>query len=342
MPTQYKSKPYSVNLIKKNKSLNDGKQVSDGTIKDWLDNAPPWRKSPSKQTIKRQAPDLSEVSLRRGKTYVSSAHYNDNDDDNEDINEESQINFSLMLRRPLLVTGPPGCGKSTLAYHLAWFLGLGEPLRWEINSRTTLQNGLYSYDAVDHLRVIQERHQNKTTLGDKKSKIGEFITLGPLGTALLPTQLPRVLLVDELDKASYDLPNDLLHVFEEGVFKISELIRSGDKQNVIPYDPIKINERILVDQGKIQTFHHPVMIITSNQEREFPPAFLRRCVSLKLNVPKKEQMIDIIQAQLGDNYTDLPEDFIDGATDVILQSLFIEKKFGISKNHAKKGLQKRK
>src|SRR5262245_8207056 len=106
-------------------------------IDQWLEAPPPWRclARPSK-TVDRQVPP-DETANRRGKTYVCSGH-----------DEILRVNMALMLRRPLLVTGAPGLGKSTLAYSIAWCLSLGAPLRWEINSRTTLQEGLYTYDAV--------------------------------------------------------------------------------------------------------------------------------------------------------------------------------------------------
>ncbi len=198
---------------------HDG-QAHTEDLERWLSTPPPWRTpGTGVGNLDRQVA-LTTQSERRGSTYISSTRFEA--PEKPTVEEETRINIALMLRRPLLVTGKPGIGKSSLAYHLAWALGLGEPLRWEINSRTTLADGLYRYDAVSHLRVIQEAtaglHRGQTEGAEEQAKhdnIGEFITLGPLGTALLPTQRPRVLLVDELDKASFDLPNDLPHVFEE-------------------------------------------------------------------------------------------------------------------------------
>ncbi|MEU6106478.1 AAA family ATPase, partial [Streptomyces flaveolus] len=135
------------------------------------------------------------------------------------------VNAALHLRRPLLVTGHPGTGKSSLAYAIAHELELGKVLHWPVNSRSTLADALYQYDAVGRLR--------ETTLsrdgGHQPPDIGQFIRLGPLGTALLPGEHPRVLLVDELDKGDVDLPNDLLTVFEEGEFEIPDIGAAGGR-----------------------------------------------------------------------------------------------------------------
>jgi MoxR-like ATPase len=265
--------------------------------------------------VDRQAP-LDETADRRGKTYVCSGH-----------DEVVRVNMALMLRRPLLVTGAPGIGKSTLAYSVAWCLGLGPPLRWEINSRTTLQDGLYAYDAVGHLHASQDVNEEAT--------IGDFITLGPLGTALLPTPRPRVLLVDELDKASFDLPNDLLHVFEEGSFAIPELVRLGGEQTVYAFDSRGSDDRVLVSGGRISTLRHPVVLVTSNGERAFSEAFLRRCVRLYLKQPGRDHLERVVASQLGDSVPDelvaqALQRYSDQTTDVLLQALFLEFAYGLS------------
>ena len=131
--------------------------------------------------------------------------------------EVTLVNAALYLRRPLLVTGKPGSGKSSLARAVAYELQLGQVLYWPITSRSTLLEGLYSYDAVGRL---QEAHLLELEGEKCTPDIGKYIRLGPLGTALLPTNQPRVLLIDEIDKSDIDLPNDLLHVFEEGQYEI--------------------------------------------------------------------------------------------------------------------------
>src|SRR5262249_40832488 len=121
------------------------------------------------------------------------------------------VNAALHLRRPLLLTGRPGSGKSTVIESIAAELGLGAPLRWHITSRRTLAEALYRYDALG--RVHAERL-------DGTDDIAEFLQLGPLGTALLPDKKPRALLIDELDKSDIDLPGDLLEILERGEYEI--------------------------------------------------------------------------------------------------------------------------
>ncbi|MGF0173151.1 AAA family ATPase [Streptomyces sp. Marseille-Q5077] len=201
------------------------------------------------------------------------------------------VNAALYLRRPLLVTGAPGSGKSTLAYHVARELGLGTVLNWPITSRSTLRDGLYTYDAMGRLQ--------DANLGvESPGNVGRYIQLGPLGTALVPGELPRVLLIDEIDKSDIDLPNDLLNIFEEGEFVIPELARA-DETNAMVRVHDASGRRAEVTYGRVRATAFPFTILTSNGEREFPPAFLRRCLRLDLPRPSREQLLRIVEAHLG-------------------------------------------
>jgi MoxR-like ATPase len=134
------------------------------------------------------------------------------------------------LRRPLLVTGPPGSGKSSLAYAVARELRLGPVLRWNITSRATLHDGLYQYDPLSRLYAAGRAAAREVPPDDELPTDGglqDHLRLGPLGTALLPYGRPRALLIDEIDKCDLDLPNDLLNILEEGQYEIPELVRAA-------------------------------------------------------------------------------------------------------------------
>lgn len=239
------------------------------------------------------------------------------------------VNAALHLRRPLLVTGPAGTGKSSLARAVAHELRLGELLRWPVNSRSTVKEALYQYDAIGRLR--------ETTLsrdrGEREPSIGTFVRLGPLGTALVPSPVPRALLIDEMDKGDVDLPNDLLTVFEEGVFEIPELTRLPEDVTDIEVQTADHRGTVRVHQGRVQCAEFPVVVITSNGERDFPPAFLRRCVRLDLPVPDEERLRRIVAAHLGQDALRAADDLLEAflrrrvpgelATDQLLNAVFL-------------------
>src|SRR4051812_24316600 len=204
------------------------------------------------------------------------------------------VNTALYLRRPLLVTGDPGVGKSSLAYAVAHELRLGPVLRWPITSRSTLKDGLYRYDAIGRL----EEADNKPPA--TPVDVGRYFRLGPLGTSMAPYSLPRVLLVDEIDKSDIDLPNDLLDVFEEGAFEIPELSRVADTLGDAEVRPADDGARVAVTAGRVRCRAFPFVVLTSNGERDFPPAFLRRCVRLHLPAPDADRLRTIVRAHLGE------------------------------------------
>ncbi|WP_338848812.1 AAA family ATPase [Massilia sp. W12] len=282
-----------------------------------LPDAPPWRTfqgqpsdPPAFCVSQAYAPD--DEKWKRAKTYQTPACALD------------AINAALLLRRPLLVTGKPGAGKSSLAYRVAYELALGPVLVWPINSRSSLKEGLYDYDAIARLN-------DQRLDASQAEDIGAYLSLRALGTALLPIERPRVLLIDELDKADPDLPNDLLHVFEEGCFDIPELQRhASDNVEVKMMGEAK---RVNINHGHVACKAFPFIVMTSNGERDFPPAFLRRCIRLELPDPDAEQLMAIVSAHLGEAVAQQAKQRIaefaaqqgarTTATDQLLNALFI-------------------
>jgi MoxR-like ATPase len=175
---------------------------------------------------------------------------------------ESAVNVALALERPLLVKGEPGTGKTLLAEAISEALG-APLLRWHVKSTTRAQDGLYVYDTVQRL------YDSRFGDGDVKD-IRRYIKLGPLGQAFSAEQRV-VLLIDEVDKADLEFPNDLLHELDRMRFFIPE---TGDE---------------------IVAKQRPVVVITSNNEKELPDAFLRRCVFHFIDFPSKELMRDIVE-----------------------------------------------
>jgi MoxR-like ATPase len=269
--------------------------LGDGQPHDWTPPpAPPWRQFDGK--VEEPSPTESDAgvehSARDQRLRRLAAAYR------AEPKEARLVNTAIYLRRPLLVTGRPGTGKSMLAHSIAHELGLGRVLQWSVTSRTTLQHGLYHYDAVGRLQEVNLlAAQNKKK--QAKVDIGGYIRLGPLGTALLPRRRPRVLLIDEIDKGDVDLPGDLLAVFEEGSYRIPELERLPDSESPVSVMTDDGPPRVPIDHGTVVCHEFPIVVLTSNGERDFPPAFVRRCIRLDLEPPSGAKLNRILEAHLG-------------------------------------------
>ena len=188
------------------------------------------------------------------------------------------VNAALTLQRPLLIKGEPGTGKTLLALEVA--RALGRPLlQWHIKSTTKAHQGLYEYDAVSRLRDSQ--------LGDEKvHDIGNYIVQGTLWQAFESDE-PTVVLIDEIDKADIEFPNDLLQELDRMEFHVYETRQT------------------------VKARHRPLIIITSNNEKDLPDAFLRRCFFHYIRFPERETMEQIVAV----HYPDLRSDILASALD---------------------------
>ena len=192
----------------------------------------------------------------------------------------SSVNAAIALERPLLVRGEPGTGKTQLAHSVADALGM--PLMaWHVKSTTVAKEGLYTYDVVQ--RLNDSRFPEDA--GRDVSDIRSYIHMGMLGRAFKADKRV-VLLIDEIDKADIEFPNDLLRELDEMAFHIPELDET------------------------VKAIERPVTIITSNAEKELPAAFLRRCVFHYISFPERGRLRQIVDAHMPDLDTELVEEAI--------------------------------
>jgi MoxR-like ATPase len=201
---------------------------------------------------------------------------------------EAAVRCALVLQKPLLVRGEPGTGKTLLAEAIAEAEGL-ELITWNVKSTTRAQDGLYHYDTVQ--RLYDSR------FGDRNvSDIREYIHMGPVGRAFQSGKRV-VLLIDEVDKADIEFPNDLLHELDRMRFTVAE---TGDV---------------------VAAEHRPIVVITSNAEKELPDAFLRRCIFHFIDFPDRDLMSRIVEV----HHPGLNDQLLEQALEVFYQIRGLER-----------------
>lgn len=195
------------------------------------------------------------------------------------------VNVAIHLRRPLLVKGPPGSGKTRVAYALAYELGI--PLfAWYVKSTSRARDGLYTIDMVRRLQDAQMQNP-------RAQRLPPYLRFGPLGNALRHSG-PSVVLIDEIDKADIDFPNDLLRELDEGRFTIEEL-DAADLTDEDRAAGFRTTYGRRDDAHESVSDPRPIVVITSNDEKELPDAFLRRCVFHYIEFPEPDRLRDIVR-----------------------------------------------
>lgn len=222
------------------------------------------------------------------------------------------VDFAIKLERPLLVEGEAGCGKTRLAYAIAQELDLGEPIVLPVKSTSQAKDFLYRFDALRRLQDIQiEANQ------EKAQWVYEYIELEPLGKAIHEGE-QRVILIDEIDKADIDFPNDLLDVLDKFEFTIEDMpaYESGTAEREKSF-----GREVRPKARKPGTrTAKPIVVITSNREKQLPEPFLRRCLYLELSFPEdKDDLARIVEINLGAKLEEISRELIEKAVEVFLE-----------------------
>ncbi len=230
------------------------------------------------------------------------------------------VNLAIALERPILVEGEAGCGKTKLASALAEELELGDPISIPVKSTSQAKDLLYRFDALRRLQDVQDRENKEARY------VYPYISLQPLGGAIQRAE-PCVVLIDEVDKADIDFPNDLLDVLDRFEFDIEDL---PEEESRTAKEQKGFGRRVSGAGGT-----KPIVVITSNREKQLPQPFLRRCLYLQLRFPEEPELLArIVRKNLDQSMKNISKELLGAAIERFLSVREVSREIGAQKKPA--------